>query len=187
MKSLMKGKKIYLQKPTAEDFEELDALYKSSRRLNRGLVSPNFSREDFNELLTRNEGEDYESFLICAAETNLIVGTITLSQIFRKAFQNAYLGYLLGENLTGKGYMTEAVELILKHAFTNLKLHRIEANVQPRNTPSINVLKRCGFTKEGFSHNYLKISGRWRDHERWAIIKKDWKENGKYRGKTSNG
>jgi ribosomal-protein-alanine N-acetyltransferase len=75
--------------------------------------------------------------------------------------------------------MSEAVKLILKHAFINLKLHRVEANVQPQNTPSINVLKRCGFTKEGFSRNYLKISGRWRDHERWAIIKEDWKVNGK--------
>jgi ribosomal-protein-alanine N-acetyltransferase len=80
--------------------------------------------------------------------------------------------------------MTEAVELILKHAFVNLKLHRVEANVQPQNTPSINVLKRCGFTKEGFSRNYLKICGKWRDHERWAIIKEDWKENGKQGSKT---
>ena len=75
--------------------------------------------------------------------------------------------------------MTEAVALVLKHAFSNLKLHRVEANVQPHNTLSINVLKRCGFMKEGFSRNYLKISGRWRDHERWAIIKEDWIKNGK--------
>ena len=176
-KRLLKGKKVYLREPTAEDFDELAVLYKSSRRLHRGLVSPNFSREDFNELLERNKGDDYESLLICVNESKAIAGTITLSQIFRKAFQNAYLGYLLGEGFTGKRYMTEAVELILKHAFANLKLHRIEANVQPNNTPSINVLKRCGFTKEGFSRNYLKISGRWRDHERWAIIKEDWKRD----------
>ena len=174
-KQLPKGKKVYLRAPTVEDFDELDALYKSSRRLHRGLVSPNFSRDDFAELLKRNEGDDYESLLICVGETNRIVGTITLSQIFRKAFCNAYLGYLLGASFTGKGYMTEAVKLMLKHAFVNLKLHRVEANVQPHNTPSVNVLKRCGFTKEGFSRNYLKISGQWRDHERWAIIKEDWK------------
>lgn len=173
-KQLLKGKKVYLRQPRPEDFEELDALYKSSRRLHRGLVSPNFSRENFNDSLLRNEGEDYESFLICASVSGAIVGTITLSQIFRKAFQNAYLGYLLGKSFTGKSFMTEAVALILRRAFTNLKLHRVEANVQPHNTPSINVLKRRGFTKEGFSRNYLKISGKWRDHERWAIIKEDW-------------
>jgi ribosomal-protein-alanine N-acetyltransferase len=71
--------------------------------------------------------------------------------------------------------MTEAVRLILKHAFVNLKLHRVEAKVQAHNAPSINVLKRCGFTKEGFSPKYLKIGGKWRDHERWAIIKEDWR------------
>jgi len=174
-KRLPKGKKVYLREPTAEDFKELAALYQSSRRLHRGLVSPNFSQDNFNELLTRNNGDDYESFLICVSENDEIAGTITLSQIFRKAFCNAYLGFLLGENFTRQGYMTEAVTLVLKHAFTNLKLHRVEANVQPNNSPSINVLKRCGFTKEGFSRNYLKISGRWRDHERWAIIKEDWK------------
>ena len=178
---LPKGKRVYLREPTAKDFDELAALYQSSRRLHRGLVSPNFSRENFAELLKRNTGDDYESFLICVNENNAIAGTITLSQIFRKAFCNAYLGYLLGAKFTGKGRMTEAVELILKHAFTNLKLHRVEANVQPQNAPSINVLKRCGFTKEGFSPKYLKISGRWRDHERWAIIKENWIKDGKQR------
>ncbi|HXH70190.1 MAG TPA: GNAT family protein, partial [Pyrinomonadaceae bacterium] len=91
-------------------------------------------------------------------------------------FQNAYLGYLLFDKFTGKGFMTEAVELVLKYAFQTLKLHRIEANVQPQNAASIAVLKRANFTKEGFSPKYLKIGGRWRDHERWAIIVEDWRK-----------
>lgn len=70
--------------------------------------------------------------------------------------------------------MSEAVELVLKHSFENLKLHRIEANVQPQNLASIKVLQRCGFTKEGFSRKYLKIDDVWCDHERWAIIFEDW-------------
>ena len=73
--------------------------------------------------------------------------------------------------------MTEAVGLALGHAFNELRLHRVEANVQPNNSPSIAVLERNGFVKEGFSRRYLKIGGRWRDHERWAIIKEDWIEN----------
>jgi ribosomal-protein-alanine N-acetyltransferase len=73
--------------------------------------------------------------------------------------------------------MIQAVSLILKFAFEDLKIHRVEANVQPNNLPSIAVLKRCGFAKEGFSRRYLKIGGRWRDHERWAMIKEDWKNN----------
>ena len=75
--------------------------------------------------------------------------------------------------------MTEAVRLILRKAFIDLDLHRIEANVQPENKASIAVLRRNGFSKEGFSKRYLKIGGRWRDHERWAIIKEDWKTHQK--------
>jgi len=118
-----------------------------------------------------------ESFLICRICDDAIVGQINLSQIFRKSFQNAYLGYQLFAGFTGNGHMTEAVSLILKFAFDELGLHRIEANVQPNNLPSIAVLRRCGFTKEGFSRRYLKIGGRWRDHERWAIIKEDWTQS----------
>ena len=119
--------------------------------------------------------ESNEYFVICRNSDDTIVGLINLSQIFRKSFQNAYLGYQLFAGFTGEGYMTEAVVKVLRFAFVDQKLHRVEANVQPHNQPSINVLKRCGFTKEGYSQKYLKVGGRWRDHERWAIIREDWK------------
>jgi ribosomal-protein-alanine N-acetyltransferase len=99
---------------------------------------------------------------------------INLSQIFYGPFCNAYLGYGLGVGFTGQGLMTKAVGLILKYAFVDLKLHRVEANVQPDNLASIAVLKRNGFRREGYSEKYLKIGGRWRDHERWAIIRENW-------------
>ena len=75
--------------------------------------------------------------------------------------------------------MTEALQLTLRHAFVKLKLHRLEANIQPENTPSIALVKRAGFVKEGYSRRYLKISGRWRDHERWAILVEDWRKRAK--------
>jgi ribosomal-protein-alanine N-acetyltransferase len=130
------------------------------------LVYPPLTLEKFKIYIAANESETNENLLICRIEDNTLCGAVNLSQIFRKAFQNAYLGYYLFEKFTGKGYMTEAVELVLQFAFKDLKLHRIEANVQPENLPSIAVLKRCGFTKEGFSRKYLKIGRRWRDHER---------------------
>jgi ribosomal-protein-alanine N-acetyltransferase len=69
--------------------------------------------------------------------------------------------------------MTAAMILLLRHAFRSLKLHRLEANIQPGNTASVALVKRCGFRKEGFSPRYLKVGGRWRDHERWAITRED--------------
>jgi ribosomal-protein-alanine N-acetyltransferase len=70
--------------------------------------------------------------------------------------------------------MTDALKLMLRHAFGKLKLHRLEANIQPGNAASIALVRRAGFVREGFSRKYLKIGGKWRDHERWAIIAEDW-------------
>ncbi|HEY0431951.1 MAG TPA: GNAT family N-acetyltransferase, partial [Pyrinomonadaceae bacterium] len=107
-------------------------------------------------------------------EDAAIIGAINLSQIFRGGFQNAYLGYFLGAAYAGQGYMTEALQLVLKFSFEQLKLHRLEANIQPGNTASISLVKRAGFVREGYSRRYLKVCGRWRDHERWALIAEDW-------------
>ncbi len=172
----MKGEKVFLRYPKPEDFAEFTWLSKASRKFHKNFVAPPVDRKSFDEYLERGKSVEVESFLICRTEDGAIVGTINLSQIFRKVFQNAYLGYLLFDKFTGRGLMIEAVELVLKYAFQTLKLHRIEANVQPQNAASIAVLKRANFTKEGFSPKYLKIGGRWRDHERWAIIVEDWRK-----------
>lgn len=170
------GKKVFLRSPNKDDLVEFTALNKSSRKFHRNLVNPPTDEQSFADFLKRNELETDCCFLICRREDGAIVGGMALSQIFRKAFQNAYLGYYLAEKFTGKGYMSEAVRLILRFAFKELKLHRVEANVQPENLASIAVLQRCGFTREGFSPKYLKIGGRWRDHERFAIIAEDWRK-----------
>jgi ribosomal-protein-alanine N-acetyltransferase len=171
----LKGKKVFLRYPKAEDFAEYTNLAKASEKFHRNLMKMSKTREGFDGFLERSKRDENEIFLICRAEDGAIAGMINLSQIFRGGFQNAYLGYGLGVNFTGRGFMTEAIALVLRFAFKDLKLHRIEANVQPENLSSIAVLKRNGFTKEGFSRRYLKIGGKWRDHERWAIIAEDWK------------
>ena len=70
--------------------------------------------------------------------------------------------------------MSAGLKLVLKKAFEELDLHRLEANIQPDNFRSINLVKNNGFKKEGFSPRYLKINGEWRDHERWAITHEDF-------------
>jgi ribosomal-protein-alanine N-acetyltransferase len=171
----VKGANVYLRYIQMKDREEFIGLNLASRKFHHGLVNPPLEEADFEKFLSRNESETNESFVVCRNSENVIVGSITLSQIFRGNFCNAYLGYFIGAEFSGKGLMTEAIELILRHTFVNLKLHRIEANVQPVNLASIAVLRKNGFTKEGFSRRYLKINKKWRDHERWAIIKEDWK------------
>jgi ribosomal-protein-alanine N-acetyltransferase len=175
-KMIIKGKKVYLRQLKSEDFEEFTALTGASRKFHHGFVTPPLDKENFDKYLEVSLLEANRYLLICQNADDSIVGVANLSQIFRKSFQNAYLGYWLGAKYAGRGFMTEAIDLILQYAFKTLNLHRIEANVQPKNLASINVLKRSGFTKEGFSRRYLKIDGRWRDHERWAIIVEDWKD-----------
>jgi [ribosomal protein S5]-alanine N-acetyltransferase len=113
--------------------------------------------------------------LVCRIEDGALVGVFNLSEIVRGAFCSAYLGYYALEPYAGRGYMAEAFELVLRVAFLTLRLHRIEVNVQPRNRQSISLVRGAGFTREGFSRRYVKIAGRWRDHERWALLAEDWR------------
>ena len=140
-----------------------------------GLVSPPIAEEHYAAFLERCRKVDCECFLICLVSDGAIVGSINLSQIFKGNFRSAYLGYHVGEHYAGQGLMTEALQLLLRYAFERLKLHRLEANIQPSNVASIALVKHAGFSREGFSRRYLKIAGRWRDHERWAILVDDWK------------
>jgi len=169
------GEKVYLRAPSARDGEEFIALNRASRRLHRGLVMPPRVPAKFEAYVERCRDERSACFFVCRVEDGRIAGAMNLSEIVRGIFRNAYLGYYVGEPYAGRGYMTEALGLLLGHAFGPLKLHRIEANIQPSNVASIALVRRAGFVKEGYSRRYLKIGGRWRDHERWAILAEDWK------------
>ncbi|HSS21774.1 MAG TPA: GNAT family protein [Pyrinomonadaceae bacterium] len=171
----MKGKNVYLRAPEAADCDTFVALARASEKSHRGSIKMSRTREEFALFLERSRSETSANFLIFRIADDAIVGMVNLSQIFYGPFCNAYLGYGLGDGFTGRGFMTEAIQLVLRFAFSDLILHRVEANVQPENTASINVLRRTGFQKEGFSKKYLKVGGRWRDHERWAITRENWK------------
>ena len=169
------GKRVFLRPPRENDAQEFIALNRGSLWFHRGLVSPPTDESRFLEYLERCRRADAASFLICRTQDKAIAGAINLSQIFRGGFQSAYLGYFMGAPFAGKGFGTEAMQLMLRHSFKELKLHRVEANIQPGNIASVALVKRAGFVREGYSKRYLKICGKWRDHERWAIIADDWK------------
>jgi len=110
------------------------------------------------------------AFLVCRRPDQAIVGVINLSNIVRGLFQSGYLGYYAFAGYQGRGYMKAGLGAVARHAFKVLKLHRLEANVQPGNKSSLALVRACGLRKEGFSPRYLKIGGRWKDHERWAML-----------------
>jgi ribosomal-protein-alanine N-acetyltransferase len=97
-----------------------------------------------------------------------LVGRLALSNLVRGVFQNAYLGYSIGERWNGQGLATEAVGLAVEFAFGELGLHRVQAAVMPRNTGSIRVLEKNGFREEGYAVGYLCINGVWEDHRIFA-------------------
>jgi [ribosomal protein S5]-alanine N-acetyltransferase len=147
---------------------------RASRTLHRPWLYAPQTPEDFREYLVRALRPTSEFFLACRLEDDAIVGFLNLGEIVRGGFQSAYLGYGAVASHAGKGYMTEALELVLRDTFTRLGLHRVEANIQPGNAASIALVRRAGFELEGVSPRYLKIGGRWRDHERWAIRSERW-------------
>lgn len=109
------------------------------------------------------------------AQPARIVGTVGLSNIVRGAFHCAHLGFGLDGALEGQGYMREALEAVIAHAFGPMNLHRIEANHQPQNLRSAALLRRLGFAPTGYARDYLHIAGAWRDHVQTALINPSWK------------
>jgi ribosomal-protein-alanine N-acetyltransferase len=161
--------RVVLRTPAPSDEDEFIALMRASRRLHRPWLYPPLTRESYHAYLARIAEERHEGFLARRREDSAIVGWLNVSEIVRGPFQSAYLGYGAVAAFAGRGYMSEALRLLVRHAFSTMKLHRLEANIQPRNDASIALVRRCGFEREGYSPRYLKIGGRWRDHERWAI------------------
>jgi ribosomal-protein-alanine N-acetyltransferase len=166
---------VFLRGPTRADEGEFVAAMQASRALHQPWLYAPQSPEDFREYLVRGLRPTSEFFLACRLEDNAIVGFLNLSEIVRGSFQSAYLGYGAVAAFAGQGYMTDALRLLLEEAFERLRLHRVEANIQPGNAASISLVRRSGFRLEGLSPRYLKIGGRWRDHERWAILSEDWR------------
>ena len=98
------------------------------------------------------------------------IGSISLSNIFRGVFQSCNIGYKIDCQHTRQGYMEEAMIQVIEYAFLTLDLHRIEANVMPRNTPSLSLVKKLGFHEEGLAKQYLKINGQWEDHLHMTLL-----------------
>jgi ribosomal-protein-alanine N-acetyltransferase len=164
---------IRLEEPSVRRAEAFVAAVQRSRSLHRRLVTPPRTPGAFREYVARCRRPSHIGRLVCLPDGDL-VGVVNVSEIVRGAFRSGYLGYYAFAPHGGRGYMTEALDLLIAQSFRTHRLHRLEANIQPGNARSIALVQRLGFRLEGFSPRYLKIAGRWRDHERWALTIEDW-------------
>jgi len=168
------GVRVALREPTPGDEAECLSLNRRSRHHYRGRVAPPYTKKQYRTWLERASRPDHLLWLVVRRSDRAIVGSVELSQIVRGRFRSAYLGYQIGAPFVRQGLMREALALAVTDAFRRLRLHRLEANVQPDNRASIGLVRALGFRHEGYSPAYLKIGGRWRDHERWAVLAPNW-------------
>jgi len=178
-----RGFNVYLRVPRAADAAAFLAAAKASRRLHGAWVRAPSTPAAYAEFVRRYgrvterdlHSATHMGLLVCRCEDDALVGVFNLGAIVRGLFRSAYVGYYAFAPHAGTGYMSEGLELALIVAFRLLRLHRVEANVQPANVRSLALIRRAGFVREGFSRRYIRIGGRWRDHVRMALLVEDWR------------
>lgn len=166
------GPRVALRPVTREDEPEFTGLARASAARHRPWLSLPVTPEEFAEFMARfDDPAANVGLLACHRADGAIVGGINVSNIIYGRFRNGFLSYWAFSPAAGRGYMTEALGLVIGYAFGPLGLHRLEANIQPGNRASIRLVQRAGFRNEGYSPGYLFIDGAWRGHERWAITR----------------
>ena len=172
-RTVERSARVILRRPSPNDEREFLDRVHASRSLHDPWSYPPDTPESFAVFVQRSHRPDTETLLMCRVDDDAIAGVFNLSQIFYGSFCNAFLGYYGFVPFAGRGYMHEGIRLVQRHAFGTLGLHRLQANIQPGNEASIALVRAAGFRKEGLSTCYLKIAGRWRDHENWAMLGED--------------
>jgi len=163
------ARRIILRRPTRDDQRAFLQAVRRSRALHHPWGNPPATPVRYAGLLKRMKSDGYRSFLVCTRDADEIAGVVNISNIVIGMPRSGYLGYYAFAGFERRGLVREGIQAVVRLAFSKLKLHRLEANIQPDNAASIALVRSCGFAREGYSPRYLKIGGRWRDHERWAI------------------
>lgn len=176
------GERIYIRFIGADDAGALLDLMQRNRNLFEQVVPKRkesfYTLEEQAKIIDgwikiREEDKRY-TFGIFLNESNQLIGEISLFEVQRGPMQKCILGYCLDQQYNGKGYMTEAIYLILSFAFTEAGLNRVEAGVMPSNPGSIRVLEKAGFQKEGLARKLLEINGKREDHLMFAVLNEEF-------------
>ena len=169
---------IYLRAPQMNDYVQWSNLREVSRDF---LIpwEPAWPKDDLIRSAYRRRVRRYQRdiredraypFFVFRSSDDEFLGGLTLSNIRRGVAQACSLGYWVGKPYARQGYMVSAVSSATSFVFDTLHLHRLEAACIPKNRASINLLKKCGFTEEGYAREYLLINGTWHDHKLFARL-----------------
>ena len=169
---------VTIKRPTLRYAEEFLRAIRRSRSLHKGLVSPPGDLDAYHRYVHSLRRRNRAGFLVVDDDSEELVGVINVNEIVLGAFRSAYLGYYAFVPFAGRGLMHQGMRKLIDHCFRELRLHRLEANIQPENARSISLVQGLKFQKEGYSPRYLKVCGKWRDHERWAIRAEEWMGDG---------
>lgn len=178
---VLTGKRVYLRPPSRRDSEAWIALRRASRSFlepwepswsEDSLTKAGFRRRLRRQIREANEDLGY-SFLVFRLGDNQLLGGVSLSGVQRGVSQSCSLGYWIGETFARQGYMSDALRTLLPYCFGAFGLHRVEAACLPANESSRALLEKCGFRREGYVHEFLKINGRWRDHLLYGLLAQD--------------
>lgn len=183
----LEGKRVVLRMARFGDHREWAALRRDSADFLRPW-EPRWSHDELDREAWRQRVRRYRSdyaagnaiaFLIFERSGKHLLGGITLGNIRHGVSQSAQIGYWMGERHAGKGLMQDAIAALLEHAFSTMKLHRVEAACIPGNARSVRVLEKAGFKREGVLRSYLRINGNWEDHVLYALIEDDFRARAK--------
>jgi len=177
----VEGDGVMLRAPMMSDFTEWATL----RNISRGFLAPweptwpadDLTRSAYRRRI-RRYAEDIRTdqayaFFLFRKSDNVLLGGLTIANVRRGVAQAGSLGYWMGAPYAGQGYMTAGVRAIIRFSFSSLRLHRLEAACIPTNTPSIRLLEKTGFKREGLARQYLCIDGIWQDHLLFARLESD--------------
>lgn len=174
----VQGARVWLRAPQVSDY----VAWAELRALSREHLTPwepVWPRDDLTRSAYKRRVRHYQrearddqgyAYSIFRSSDDQLAGGITLSNVQRGVTQSATMGYWLGLPFVGQGLMSDAVRALIPFSFDVLRLHRLEAATQPRNTASIRVLERNQFEREGYARGYLKIHGAWQDHILFGLV-----------------
>lgn len=181
---MLETKRLWLKRPDETRAEEL-AEYRVRNRAFLAPFVPQRPESYYTAQTCRgtleqaakdwDTGKAFFFFLYRKEEPDKLVGSVSLTEVVRGFFQSCFAGCQMDGELINQGYMTEAVKAVADYAFCQLNLHRIEANIMPRNARSLRLAQKCGFEQEGLAKDYLRINGKWEDHVHMVRLNPDWK------------